>query len=268
MNTLKILSLPKMRFAHIYKSEHYRNVIPTSENFIEITYISEGSMNVSVGDESFFVQKGDVVCLFHDKEITISAPTSHCHHTTGANVKCKLSNDELNDFYIPTVTRASDGTDEICHIIDEIIYRQTAYKSSDAKYAYKILELLCEIDRCNKKSKSFEMFGDTVYTRRAKKYIDENIHSPITQKEIAEYLGISPGYLCLVFKKNVGITLMKYINKTKLESLKNLMDNEGIYLYEAVALYGYSDPNYVSRLFKSIFGYNITDKPNLHPVIE
>ena len=31
------------------------------------------------------------------------------------------------------------------------------------------------------------------------------------------------------------------------------------------ALYGYTDPNYVSRLYRQLFGYNITDRPNIHP---
>jgi YesN/AraC family two-component response regulator len=46
------------------------------------------------------------------------------------------------------------------------------------------------------------------------------------------------------------------------------MEKEPVHLYEAAALFGYSDPNYVSRLFKKYYGYNITDKENQHPTIE
>ena len=70
-----------------------------------------------------------------------------------------------------------------------------------------------------------------------------------------------------VFKKTEGISFQKYVNFEKLEAIKNLMEKEHVHLYEAAALFGYTDPNYVSRLFKKYYGYNITDKQNRHPTI-
>ena len=61
------------------------------------------------------------------------------------------------------------------------------------------------------------------------------------------------------------MTVMRYVNTLKLENIKTLMDNANLKLYEAAAIYGYSDPNYVSRLYKQLFGYNISEKPKLHP---
>ena len=55
---------------------------------------------------------------------------------------------------------------------------------------------------------------------------------------------------------------MKYVNKIKLENIKSIMDRENIPLYKAAALYGYSDPNYVSRLYAQMFGKSITKKLN------
>ena len=40
------------------------------------------------------------------------------------------------------------------------------------------------------------------------------------------------------------------------------METKKLPLYEAATMYGYSDPNYVSRLYKKMFGFNITDVPN------
>ena len=58
---------------------------------------------------------------------------------------------------------------------------------------------------------------------------------------------------------------MRYVNKTKLESIKKLMDNENVRLYEAATIFGYKNANYVSFLYKKIFGRNITDKPSMVP---
>ena len=61
---------------------------------------------------------------------------------------------------------------------------------------------------------------------------------------------------------------MRYINKLKLENIKALMDNANMHLYEVAAMYGYNDPNYVSRLYKQLFGYSISHKPKVHFEIE
>ena len=55
------------------------------------------------------------------------------------------------------------------------------------------------------------------------------------------------------------ISLIKYVNTLKLKGVYALMKKEGFRLYEASAAYGYSDPNYVSTLYKRMFGQNITD---------
>ena len=109
--------------------------------------------------------------------------------------------------------------------------------------------------------------SEELYTKRAKEYIQNHLRQPITQKSVAEYLSISPEYLCAVFKKTEGMTLINYVNTEKLTAIKHLMEKEHVHLYQAAVLFGYGDPNYVSRLFKKYFGYNITDKQNRHPTI-
>ena len=52
---------------------------------------------------------------------------------------------------------------------------------------------------------------------------------------------------------------MQFVNKVKLSKICAVMKHENLKLYEAAELYGYSDPNYVSRLFKKYYNKNITD---------
>ncbi len=262
MNYVEIKSLPDILFSHIYKADHYHNSFPVRESFLEVSYIAEGSFELEVGRERFYAQKGDVVCLFHNKETLIKTDQFHSHHTVGVKVNWTFSSDERG-LLLPTVTPANNAN--ICQLIDNFIHNQIVYKESKTLGAVKFLELLCAIDKCNRNAQNKNLPSEFLYTKRAKEYIQRNIHSCITQSSVASYLGISPEYLCTVFKKTEGITVMKYINKLKLESIKTLIDNTSIHLYEAAAMYGYTDPNYVSRLHKQLFGYNITDKPMIHP---
>lgn len=261
---VEILSLPTILFSHFYKADTYQNHFSAKDNFLEISYIADGSIEFEAGNEKHCAKKGDVICLLHNAETRLSAKGYHCHHTVGATADWVFSADEQNSLLLPTVTLAENGASDIYHIIDDFVHNQVLYKRSKTLGAARFLELLCAINKCNRKYQNLNMPGELLYAKRAKSYIQHNIHTHITQKSIAAHLEISPEYLCTVFKKAEGTTIVKYINKLKLENIKALIDNTNMHLYEAAAMYGYSDPNYVSRLYKQLFGYNITDKPLIH----
>ena len=267
MNCVEITSLPDILFSHVYKADHYHNSFSVRESFLEVSYIADGSFELEVGNERLCAKKGDILCLLHDKKTVILTDKFHSHHTVGVKVDWDFCSDERH-LLLPIITPAKTGTANICHLIDDFVHNQIVYKESKTLGATKFLELLCAIDKCNRTTQNKNLPGEFLYTKRAKDYIQRNIHTCITQNSVASYLGISPEYLCAVFKKAEGTTVIKYINKLKLESIKTLIDNTNIHLYEAAAMYGYTDPNYVSRLHKQLFGYNITDKPYVHPEIE
>ena len=263
MERIEINSLPKIVFSHIYKTNNYKAHFFKKENFVEITYIADGELtSISQGKNARY-KKGDVLCAFFTNESQVIATDYHCHHTVGASLEWNYADNE-NSLLIPTYIPAESGTQEICKLIDDFIYNQIDYKNSSIKGATKFLELLCAIDSHVSKKQKTNLPSEILYVEKAKKYIEQNIYNPISQKQIANHLGISCEYLCSIFKKTENTTIINYINKIKLKNIKWLIDNNNLHLYQASAIYGYNDPNYVSKLYKQLFGYNITNKPNIH----
>ncbi len=267
MNYIKLLSLPQVLYAHRYQAESYQKHFDTSDHTMEITYIAEGSFFYTLGAESFTVKKGDVLCTLRDQKTSVLAKAFHQHHTVVAEANRTFTKD-AEALLLPPVTPAEYHTEKIYRLIDELVYHEVHYKTAKEQGAAKFLELLCAIDQCNRKHQQSNLPGEQLYAERAKRYVQENIHQTITQQAIANHLGVSPEYLCTVFKKAEGTTLMRYINRLKLENVKSLMDNASLHLYEAAALYGYNNPDYVSKLYKQLFGHNITDHPSIHPQYE
>lgn len=262
MQTYEIETMPCVKFAHHYRADSYHHRFMEKENSMEISYISEGSILVCCNGEEYVAKKGDVVVFpFNRERITVSAELYHEHHTVFADLKWSLQNN-IDGLYLPIVTPAAFNTKSAANIIDKLIRNQLLFKNSKAKGGTLFLELLCEIDACNRRHRIPNIPSEILYVRRAKEYVQNNLSVPITQKEVAQYLSISSEYMCAIFKKVEGISFQKYVNYEKLSAIKNLMEKESAYLYEASALLGYSDPNYVSRLFKKYYGYNITDKEN------
>lgn len=263
MQTIEFRSLPVIRFAHIYSSERYHRAFPPQENFLEISYVSEGSLSVERDGEINVVKKGDVMCHFYQSAGFNVAEEFHRHHTVGAQVDWTPAAKTTGGLFLPFLTPAALVPQKVYEIIDDFIHRVSFYTESGSHAAAKFLELVCILDKCNRKSNGLDLPGELRYTQRAKEFIHQNLHSPISQGAVAEHLSITPEYLCSVFKKTEGVPLMKYINSLKLQAIRSIMEQENIRLYEAAALYGYTDPNYVSRLFKQYYGYPITSKPKI-----
>lgn len=261
MQTYEIETLPCVGFAHAYHADTYFNVLKNREDSMEISFISQGSQIIQADGKEYVAEEGDIIVFpFKRRQDAINVKSSsfHEHYTVFAYLSWSVRNN-ANGLLLPLITPAKLNTQSAVKIIDRLVQNPLVFKDSRAKGAAKFLELLCEIDRCNRREQS-NVSSDILYTRRAKEYVQGHLRLPVREKEVAQHLSISPEYLCAVFKKVEGISFQKYVNYEKLEAIKDLMEKESARLYEAAAFFGYNDPNYVSRLFKKYYGHNLTNK--------
>ncbi len=259
MKRINILSVPKLQFAHVFGIHNQKNNMLPRENQIEITYISEGVLNYDGNGEKYTLKKGDVICNLFTDSIHFTSDVYHCHHTVGFSVDFELV--DSNDVSLPELPCCligSENAKNIHALIDEIIRNHTIYPENELKCAGLFLELINLIGNEYKRSQNPSENREIKWVKKAKKYIFEHINEPIIQKDIAAHLGITPEYLCSVFKKSEGCSLINYVNKIKLDGIKTLMEKEKVTLHKAAAIYGFPDPSYVSRLYKKYYKVNIT----------
>ncbi|AOZ94055.1 AraC family transcriptional regulator [Paenibacillus crassostreae] len=86
-------------------------------------------------------------------------------------------------------------------------------------------------------------------------YMKENCHQSITIDQIAAYAGISPQYLCQLFKKTLHIRPMEYINRERITRSKELMLlNPSTKMHLIAKESGYEHPSYFCTIFKRLEG--------------
>ena len=253
MRLIDVKSLPICRFAHTYAAPIYRHSFDKRSDMIEITYVKEGKLTVKKGESCIIAQKGDIIFNSFSDDFIIFSDEYHCHHTVGFKVEFDIEGE------IHFVLSGSNISSQIYYLIDEMIKLKSLSPESKNKLSGMFLQLIGELESEMSKT-SVRSTAEHHYVRSAKQYIIDNITLPIRQAEIAEFLGITPEYLCSVFKKCTGETVIRFVNRVKLEGIRSLMDRERVPLYRAAEHYGYSDPNYVSRLYAKYFGACITDK--------
>lgn len=255
---VRLSGLPVVQFAHVYGATDYRNSFSPAKHFMEITYVSAGTVKNVRGNKETLSEKGEIHCLLRTEPETIFAPGFHEHHTVGFSIPWEACDkDDPGAILLEEHLPGGAETKKCRELIDAVIRSHGTGQKSALKSAALILTLLDEIDI---QSRDLQRTSAGVYyVEKAKEYISGHISEVIRQDDVAAYLGITPEYLCHIWKKSEGIPLIPYVNRIKLEKIGALMKRENASLQKASSLYGFADPNYVSRLYKKYFHVNITE---------
>ncbi len=116
---------------------------------------------------------------------------------------------------------------------------------------------------------SFNGKGDhgqnhTLLIQRARRMIEEYYSQQITMEEAARTLGVSPEYLSRQYKKETGRSFTEDLRRMKVEKVKTLLVGTGLNLTRIAALTGFSDPKYMSKVFREEVGVLPAEYRRLH----
>jgi AraC-like DNA-binding protein len=85
-------------------------------------------------------------------------------------------------------------------------------------------------------------------------YIHENITETISLNDLVKIVNLSKEYLCSMFKKNVGLGIVEYINYNKVEESKYFLRYSNMSISDIAFLFNFSSPGYYSSVFKKQTG--------------
>lgn len=95
--------------------------------------------------------------------------------------------------------------------------------------------------------------------KSAIEYLETHYHEPITLGDVAQTLYVSSFYLSRMFKRELNINFVDYLNEMRIKKAKELLKDVKYKTYEVAEAVGISDPHYFSRLFKKYEGITPTE---------
>lgn len=98
-------------------------------------------------------------------------------------------------------------------------------------------------------------------------YIEQNLDKKITLDMISSHVGLSEIHASRIFKKELGIGLIQFINKEKMKKAAELLDTQNMKIKEVSHAIGMDDQLYFNKLFKKFYnispsGYRKINKQN------
>ena len=85
-------------------------------------------------------------------------------------------------------------------------------------------------------------------------YIDDNLYKRITMDEISSIFYFNKDYLMRIFKKELDITIMDYINKRRIYNSLDLLKHSDDLVIKIALNSGYSSLEYYSETFTKVLG--------------
>lgn len=86
--------------------------------------------------------------------------------------------------------------------------------------------------------------------RTAMDFIDNRYTEEINVDEVAEAVFVSKFYLCKLFKKNLGQTVIQYVHDVRLGHARKLLEESDYSISQIASMVGFNDFNYFSRIYR------------------
>lgn len=99
--------------------------------------------------------------------------------------------------------------------------------------------------------------GDCI--SQVKSYILANYSRDVSLDEIATHAGMTPNYLCAVFKNETAQSIFDFVSELRISKAKEMLLQRGNKVYEVSSAVGYSDSKYFGRVFKKVTGLSPGD---------
>ena len=87
-----------------------------------------------------------------------------------------------------------------------------------------------------------------------KRYIREHLSCDIRLEDIAKAVHLHPAYCCSLFKKETGVTIIEYINTSRIELAKKFLRSADVVIGDIPELCGFTNYKYFARVFKKSTG--------------
>ncbi len=85
-------------------------------------------------------------------------------------------------------------------------------------------------------------------------YVETNFRDPISLLDISGHLGLTKEYFCRFFKKNMGISFLRYLNDVRLSHIYQDIQNTDAPIAEIMERNGFTNQKLFNQSFKKQYG--------------
>ena len=93
---------------------------------------------------------------------------------------------------------------------------------------------------------------DIIY--KVNDYVKKNYMKKIPLEEVAGYVYLNPSYFSKIFKEEMGVPFVVYVNRMRIGISKNLLLDNTVPLTSVASMVGFEEQSYFTKVFKKVAG--------------
>lgn len=105
------------------------------------------------------------------------------------------------------------------------------------------------------------------HIQEAIRYIHDHYQNDLSLNEIGDKIGITPSYLSRLFKEEIGMSFVEYLNDFRVQIAKKYIINGESTIKNLYKKVGFNSYNYFFKVFKELTGYTPLDYAKHHSKI-
>lgn len=257
MNELPEASIP-FKLLYITQSNYDKgwHSTPHTHHFTELFYIVKGKGAFLLPNDEVPVKENDLVIINPNVE-----------HTEKSNEQDELEYIALGieglAFSLPVdeerktdlFTYQGNQTDILFYLhklLREVQYKKDGYEGICRNIIEIIIAKLRRAKNVTVEKNTPRRMNQSVAF--VKHYINQNFRDPITLDLLAEVGNINKYYLVHIFKENIEMSPIVYLNQVRIKEAKNLLETTDFSLAEIASFSGFSSQSFFSQVFRREMG--------------
>ncbi|WP_204180335.1 MULTISPECIES: AraC family transcriptional regulator [unclassified Staphylococcus] len=272
----ELIQFPDKQWKHIILHTHLNRTIfgyiPIHwHHALQFMYVVNGTLNVSIGDDTFNIKKGDGLFInsnvVHELTSEFSQTEYFCWNIEIPETINYLEFNYVSEIinkahYVPYIYLSQDDKQqrellEMVNSAGQIYEKQNSYFELDitAKYYKAIKWLLLHLAEVNEQKRYYFDYR----IKRLITYLQDHFHKKISLQMLSEEIHMSKSETVRCFKFYVNQTPMQYLVNLRLEhSIRMLRSKHPYTITEIAMACGFSTTSYFIKVFKE--KYKLTPK--------
>lgn len=116
-----------------------------------------------------------------------------------------------------------------------------------------LMEILAVINReCSGVDTSFKPEEENTKISQILKYVNRHYRDNISLNTLSNEFSYSASYISKYFKRQIGTSLVNYVNNLKIIESQKLLQNSALNITEIALAVGFENPSHFSRVFKKM----------------
>ena len=226
--------------------------------------LTEGTLYITANNTEHTLSAGQYILLAANEEHfghqqspgRLSYLWVHFRSDNGFEAADDSCKDEYTYLLPETSAVFSSGiTAQLFHRLIDMSLEEDHYTKTMADYTVSLLLMELSQDHFRNRDSSRTLPPLVI---SAREWIKDHCYLPFDVSELADALGYRADYLSSVFKQSMGISIVRYTNRLRINTAKNLLPNYGVTIKEAAYSCGFSDEKYFMKVFKELEGMTPT----------